>query len=188
MPKILKLFFSFAIIFSLSGCFGNSDNSNSEKNLTFNDPHFTINYPENWIVKTRQNFGEEIPKETVATFSRPEPREGYRTTISIINDIVPPQTSSLDYAKANINNAVQGILEFEKIEERNLEISGEETKLMVFKGKSELNAKTLQYVQTYLVKGELGYTITASDLLDIEENDFTILQDLVKSFTLKNEK
>ncbi len=187
MKKLINLGICFALIFGLTGCFGSGDQATTTQTEVFNDPHFTINYSADWIVKTRQNFGPEIPKETIVTFSTPEPKDGYRSTISIINDVVPPETSSLDYAKANISNAVKGVLAFEKIEERDLEISGEKTKLIIFKGKSNLNAKTLKYIQTYLVTGELGYTITASDLLDIEENDFKILQDLVTSFSLRTE-
>ena len=187
MKKLIKSLLCFILLFGLSGCFG-SDETTTEVIKEFTDPHFTINYPENWIVKTRQDLTPEIPKETIVTFSSSEPTDGYRTTISVVNDVVPPSTSSLDYAKANINNATQGIVEFKKIEKRDLEINGEKTKLMIFQGKSDLNAKTLKYIQTYLVKGELGYTVTASDLLDIEENDFKILQDLVTSFKLKTEK
>ena len=184
MKNFAKVFLGLSLLIGLAGC-GNETEIVTGATKEFQDPHFVINYPDNWIIKTRQDFSPEIPKETVVTFSKPEPRDGYRTTISVINDIVPPATTSLDYAKANINNAVKGVLSFEKIEERDVEISGEKTKLIIFKGKSNLNAKTLKYIQTYLVTGELGYTITASDLLDIEENDFKILQDLVTSFKLR---
>jgi len=185
MKKIVKLCLFFVLMLNLSACFGDDQETVNEKTKIFTDANFTIDYPTSWIVKTRQDFGAEIPQETVVTFSKSEPRDGYRTTISVVNDVVPPQTSSLDYAKANINNAVSGIINFEKIEERDLEIEKDATKLLIFTGKSDLNAKTLKYVQMYLVKGELGYTITASDLLDIEENDFTILQDLVTSFRIR---
>lgn len=186
MKKLYKIFIICILSFSLAGCFGNKTN-NSVNTKEFNDTHFTINYPENWIVKTRKDFGSDIPQETVVTFSTSEPRDGYRTTISIVNDIVPVGTTSLEYAKANINNALQGVLEFEKIEERDVVFSNEKTKLIIFEGKSDFNAKKLKYIQTYLVQAERGYTITASDLLDIEENAFKILQDLVVSFALKTE-
>lgn len=187
MKKVTQLIFSFTLLLNLTGCFGGEETVTTNTKV-FTDPHFTINYPENWVVKTRQNFSSDIPQETIVTFSASEPRDGYRTTISVINDIVPPGTTSLDYAKANINNAIQGVLEFEKIEERDLEISKKKTKLLIFKGKSDLNATTLKYIQTYIVQAERGYTITASDLLDIEDNDFKILEDLVTSFQFKEEE
>lgn len=183
MKNFIKICFVAVCLFVVSGCGKTQTITDATK--AFDDPHFSIQYPTDWILKTRQDFSPEIPKETVVTFSRAEPRDGYRTTVSVINDLVPAGTTSLDYAKANINNALKNVIAFQKIEERDVEISGEKTKLLVFEGKSNLNAKTLKYVQVYLVNGELGYTITGSDLLDIEANDFKILQDLVMGFQLK---
>ena len=184
MKKIALFSINALLFLTLSGCFGSSTSTTSTNTQTFTDTHFTIEYPSAWTVKTRNNFDTDIPQATVAIFSNPDARDGYRTTISIINDLVPTGTTSLDYAKANINNATQGVLSFIKIEERDLQISGLDTKMLIFQGKSDFNAKTLKYIQAYVVQAERGYTITASDLLDIDDNDFKILQELVASFQL----
>lgn len=157
------------------------------KAKTFIDPNFTIDYPEDWLVKTRQDFSNQIPRETVVIFNAPQPRNGYQGTLSVINDLVPQGVTSLEYAQSNINNAIQNVLEFNIIEERKVLLGKEETKLLIFKGKSSLDSKQLRYIQTYLTFGDLGYTITASDLLDTDEAILKNLEAMVLSFRLKTE-
>ena len=185
MRKIIKILLSCVVLLTLEGCLGiGSDDALEVDTKAFTDPHFEIQYIADWIVRTRDDFGSEIPQETIVTFSNPEMVDGYQTTISVINDMVPPETTSLDYAKANIRNAMKNIIEFEKIEERNITIENNETKLLIFKGKSNISAKKLRYIQLYIVQQNRGYTVTASALLDTEETLINSLQDLVLSFKL----
>lgn len=183
MQKVFQIVCTFLVLFTLTACGSGAVTSFSGK--TFEDTHFTIDYPENWIVKTRKDFNNQIPQETIVTFSSPEPRSGYQSTLSIVNDLVPPGTISLEYAQSNINNAIQNVIEFSKLEERDVEVSGQKTKMLIFKGKSSLDAKTLRYIQLYIVQAERGYTITASDLVDTDSGILKNLEAMVLSFQLK---
>lgn len=167
----------------LTGCNGTTTTSLQ----TYTDPNFSINYIDGWIIQTPQDFPANIPSSTLVTFSEPEPQNNYQKTISIVSEVLPPQTTSLEYAQANINNAIQNIIAFEKIEEKDILLGTEKTKLIIFTGKSSLEAKTLKYIQTYAVKETTGYTITASMLIDDDLTTLTNLEESVTSFQTKTE-
>lgn len=184
MYKLYQSIVSVLLVFTLSGCFGETSLSVNQ----FTDPNFEINYLDNWITKTKADFGSNIPASTIVTFSEPEPQAGYQKTISIISENLPPQTTSLEYAQANINSAINNIIEFEKIEERDIMLGNSKSKLLIFSGKSNLQAKSLKYIQTYAVKDQTGYTITASSQLDTDETILKELENLVTSFKITEEQ
>ncbi|MCT4592627.1 MAG: hypothetical protein N4A36_04605 [Candidatus Gracilibacteria bacterium] len=180
MKKLLNVLFA---VFLLTSC-GDATDIAIKDELEYQADNFIINYPKLWQVVDGDDL-KEAPKGSMVVFRTPEDQSGIFTNISIIQEGVKSDINSLKYAKYNIEQGSFHLKDFQKISEEEVEISGEKTIIFNFFGKRSINEKSLEFIQTYLVKNQKAYVITAIYATDVNQAEKDKIKDIFKSFHFK---
>jgi len=172
----LKLFIlTICVPVLFSGCFGKTEVS---LNL-YQGENFTIGMLENWQSVERNEFPPSIPKEALVAFLSSD------TTINInlVREFLNGMVSSLEYANANILVAGDVLLDYDKVSIEDVSINDQPTRLHVFKGRPSKSDLLLKYLQVYIVKDNVGYTITGTLYVDSTVEEVNTMRDVLLSFS-----
>lgn len=148
---------------------------------------FTIHAPRNWEIVT--DFQSNQPKETVVAFRNNVKTKDFIANITITKNTLTSVVSSTDYEKI-VTEELQGeLVNFKetKSEKMKIMIGSQEadTIFVTFTGKQKVESDTLQFMQIYAVKENVGYIVTASAGMNEEESVVDALTQALKSFSVK---
>lgn len=194
MKKLLTLLL---IPILLTGCFSSNSEEDTAADSTgesdkayfyeYITAEFTINAPDSWEKIT--SFTEEYPDEIRVAFRNNLKDSSFTTNVTVIREDNTSSLGNADWAQNKLNSHVETILNYQLIsqEELALSVAGATSAslLNTFTGKNKTSGPTLNFMQTYLTKGDRAWTVTASYSPD--EDPFVIekLDTMLRSFTLK---
>lgn len=163
-----------ALILVLSGCFGGETVSLDG----YSNDTFSIGVLANWQTVEQGELNENIPPEALVAFISSDPT----INITIVREFLAVEASPLEYANANINYAEENILDYDRLGTEEININGQDTRFHVFKGRASAEDLMLKFVQVYLVKDQVGYTVTATLYIDSTQEDVDTLKEVLSSF------
>jgi len=179
-------------LLGITGCFSGDDapideSLSSENFSTYSDDAFIIQYPKNWKIKDTEldsDVKDTIEVAFISNFKDPF----FTPVITVEKIAVAEGKTTAKFGDENIS-LNENLVSFEELERVDLPlVVGESavlSKLIRFQAKQALGDDTLEFIQTYLVKGGLGYVITgAYDANDDDAEASKMIQTL-KSFRLK---
>ncbi|MCX6807185.1 MAG: hypothetical protein NTZ80_00010 [Patescibacteria group bacterium] len=178
--KIGAAVFVIAIGFTLTGCFGSDEATNTVTlSHTYTDSSniFEINYPDNFL----QVPAKDLPTGALAAFMDLSGGE-FTSNVTVTSEKLPETVSSLRFALANIRKAEEILPGYKQREVQDIKIGDQDTKLLLFTLDRE-GAKT-NLAQIYLVDRDQGYVVTATYAADTVAEKEVILLDMIKSFKL----
>lgn len=181
---IKKLAATLLIIGLLSSC-GGGDEAPSDDTQVYQGDRYTISAPAEWQVVSRSEFFADIPQETLVAFTSPESYDGFFLNISVLREDLNQTVSAIDYGRANINLATQNLVDYEKIQEAQIDVNGNSTLVHIFHARLNPTEKLIRFVQMYVTQGEYGYIISGGMLPDTPKDIRDLIGNAVTSFRLQ---
>lgn len=191
----MKRFFSIfaiGILLVFSGCFGDDEESDpAEIEAQMEVTEFRgiqISSPPEWDVLTRADSPQDFPQDVLLMLRSVEPWGSGETfaTVSVASEELPAGTSSRRYAEAAVQKTEQEMIGFELINEENIDVSGNQAKLLTFSGKSALEEDTLEWQHLFVAQDERGYVVSSAVATDATESEKQTLRAIVTSFGFAN--
>lgn len=183
MKKILILLTVFLFMFTACGTTETPEQANSLEN--YSADLFEIQYPAGWEVKTKVDLGDSVPNATLVIFRSREEKGNIFPVIAIAEEGVNNGTSSLIYARSNVENTPKVLTNFQTISKDEMDINGQKTVMFSFSGRTSEDAMDLMYYQTYFVKGSKGITVAAVLPVGSDDNYKNWIQSSLKTFRFK---
>ena len=145
---------------------------------------YSMQIPATWAEVDDTSIKTTLPEGTFRAAKATLALEGIYSKVTISKETLLLEMSSLKYADANITKAPLITSSYTKLDERDIDIAGEKTKLHIFNAKTSNDAPMLLFLQAYVVKDQhAGYTISFSTVPSEKNYDKYIA--LFKTFTLK---
>ncbi len=194
----LKIIFLLSLtIFMFGGCFnfGGSTTpqvSTNDKMLVINNANydFNITIPREWDIIEKKDYTKDVPAETVLVFRNNLKNEDYTASV-VINQITFQNVrDSLEAAKYVLNKQKTSLYDYKEIRERELrkiKIGSQQfdTYIAYFQGREKTDSQLINFIQITASRGNSGYTVTGSLSTKENANNSKIVEDIVKSFSLK---
>lgn len=183
--------FLFSIIGSiclilLSGCFGSQSEQDGVSTL-FQTDQFALQPAPDWLNINIAELGSEVPSQTVAAFTAQNTVSDVLKTMTVVTENIPVEVpDKIAYANANIGQAMEQLVNYEKLEITEVDIAGQKTKIHVFRGKLKPEDSPSLFIQTYLVNRQKGYIITGVLLSNAEQVEIDELKAMMMSFVFMN--
>lgn len=188
-----KLLTGFLLVLSLTltGCFGGEATSveeapdlSTDTFEVFETERYRIFFPRGW--KQRTDFTSDVAQSTQVAFISNIKEVFFTPTVTVAAQSVSGTVAAEDFAKSVIEQNEKGLLNYQEVERRSVQISEEaQTILVQFRGKRQPEGNIVEYFQTYYTKGGLGFVITGAH----DPNGDAVLADrlieTVASFRLK---
>lgn len=144
--------------------------------------------PEGWRILSEESLRTlELPEETIAAFQYETPHAGQVDTVTITREPLPAVTDTPSYSAANIL-AVSALPEYALIDQELVTIDGEETTLHVFSARLKANQPVRRYYQLSAASGRIGYTLTGSFPLSVDEQEASEVEFILKNATLREQE
>jgi len=169
------------VLTSLSGCLGFGEDETASGFSLKKFSTFQVEVPKDWRNIDKKEFSSIVPEETVAVFAS-SARDGFIKNLNILKENINTEASSNSYAKANILIGGKSLIDYAKIEEEHINIGGEDTVLHVFRARNSSTDKLLNFIQTYLTRGKIGYTITCVLPENASDEEIPVCKKAVSSF------
>ena len=131
---------------------------------TYDGGLFTININPEWRIITDSDFYPEVPDETVVAFTTPEAYDGFFINVNVVEENLKGDVSAVDYARANINMAEQNLTDYEKVQEAQVDLGGDQGMVHIFQARLNPTEKLIRFIQLYTVKNKMGYIVTGGML------------------------
>lgn len=184
-------YFLFSIIGSvclilLSGCFSSESEQDGVSTL-FQTDQFALQPAPNWVSMNISELGSEVPSQTVAAFTAQNTASDVLKTMTVVTENIPVEVpDKIAYANANIGQAMEQLINYEKVEIAEVDIAGQKTKIHVFRGKLKPEDSISLFIQTYLVNRQKGYILTGVLLSNAEQLEIDELKTMMMSFIFMN--
>ena len=180
----------------LGGCFGggNSDSDAggvlpSENFATFDNKEVSIQYPANWKLKSGNQINTDLQDSVVAIMTSNFRDPFFTPVITVERVAVGESVGSVNFAEATIEANEEELVSYEELERKDITTligaGAVNTKLVRFRGKQGLDGQVLEFLQIFLVKDGIGYTVTAAYDPNDEENEAAKLVQSLETFSLK---
>jgi hypothetical protein len=187
----LSLLLSFTLLFTACGGSSETDDVNTNGDAdtfyySYSTPEFDIEIPDNW--ETVNAFTSEYPEEIRVAFRNNIKDSGFTANVTIHREENRNNLSNIDFAQDKINDHAGSLINYKLKEQEEVTLSvsnGESTTILnLFEGKNEIDSQDLKFMQTYLIKGETAWTVTAT--YRDNEDEFVIerMNHMLKSFLL----
>jgi hypothetical protein len=194
--KIAAIVLTSLALLSLSGCFnfggGNAPATKKTADTnskTYDTAEFTITVPKDWEVIEKTQFTSDVPAETMVVFRNNVRNETFTANVNIVRNNLRTPLSTLDYAKEVINRQSAGLPNYKESKRDPIKISisgkDEDSFFTTFEARKATGEQLVRYVQTYGIKGSAAYIVTGSFSPQENENTAKIIEDAVKSFSIK---
>jgi hypothetical protein len=191
MKKIISSLLIGVSLFAFTSCGGSTPVPTPVDPATVNftkytTTDFSISYPKDWEVLTKDKFPSNVPATTVIVFRNNLKSDIFTANLNISQAAVKAQTTSEDFAIATINTSKYNLIEFKELSRQEVVIGKEKTLLVNFQGRKTITESMVNFQQTYAVRNGFGLIVTAAYLPTEDQNVVTKLGDMIKSFTLTN--
>lgn len=181
-----------ATVFALSGC-GSSGTqqkpTTDERSRVIDNAEFTMRIPREWDVIEAKDFTADVPPETTMVVRNNVKNEDFTANVNIIRRSLQTTKETLEYAKEVINRQKSGLLNYKetKRDVSKMKIGDKtvDSYVVTFEGKKDAESDLVRFVQTYAVKGNMGYIVTGSYSLKESGDNMNTVEEIVKSFSLK---
>ncbi len=188
--QVASLFIFTALFMSACGA-GSGDNASigdSEEPYfyEYKTAEYHIDVPNEWEVLNA--FPSDYPLETRVAFRNPNKEQDFVANVNIIREYGENTLSNVDLSQLKLKGHEAKLIGYKLIsqEEINLALGNDESAslLNTFSGKLETNNERVQFMQSYLNKGDTRWTVTAS--FSPNEDEFTMerMETMLKSFGL----
>lgn len=186
IKKITAVLFLMSALTVLSACGGSDDTIPSAENLrAYDGGNFTIQIDPAWKIINQSDFYAEIPKETLVAFASPEAYNGFFINVNIIREPLNQNATSIDYGRANINASGQNLVDYQKIQEVDIDLNGESALLHIFQARLNASEKLIRFIQLYVAQGQTGYIVSGGMPPDTPQELRDLVGAMVTSFRLK---
>lgn len=182
-------------IFILGGCFDFGLNSSTNTTSTdsnssvYQTNDFSLNIPSQWEVIDQSDFTSEVPGETVVVIRNNVKNETFTANVNVVKRNIEKNMDSKEYANLVGNRQKSGLVDYSEIkkEESTIVIGDKEVPdyFVVFDARKTTQDQLIRYRQTYAVKNNAAYIVTAASKADESESTSKIIENIVKSFRLK---
>ncbi len=190
--KILGISIMMVTVLALSGC-GNSSTqqkpTTDERSRVIDNAEFTMRIPREWDVIEAKDFTADVPAETTMVVRNNVKNEDFTANVNVIRRSLQTTKETLEYAKEVINRQKSGLLNYKetKRDVSKMKIGDKtvDSYVVTFEGKKDAESDLVRFVQTYAVKGNMGYIVTGSYSLKESGDNMNTVEEIVKSFSLK---
>jgi hypothetical protein len=160
LPRAGTLLAATLLLAACSGSGGSSSTASCDEQIWTGE--FGLCLPEGWEeVSDELLMQKQVPEETIAAFRLTEKRARQRDIVVVSKETLSEQTDSMGYAGDNIKT-VAVTPDYKLIDKREKSVDGKETLLHIFSAKPVPDVPARRFYQLSIVKGNLGYTFTAS--------------------------
>lgn len=140
--------------------------------------------PDGWHVLDRSNLDDRgVPEEAVVAFQTDESISGQYLTIVVTREVLPEEVASTDYSEAGVAS-VSSLPGFARLDERTVEIDGEDHILHVFTAQPSDEQPMARFYQISMAKGRQGYTFTAATPVSIDDSAEERITAILENATL----
>lgn len=124
--------------------------------------------PAGWHSLDREELDDRgVPAEVVAAFQSDQPYSGQFATITVTREALAQPLSSTDYSEASVQS-VTGLPGYEEIDQRAIEIDGEDVTLHVFAAQPQTDQPESRFYQVSAMGGNAGFTFTAATPISVD--------------------
>ncbi len=179
-----KLITSAVCLLLLTGCFGGGGGGDvGNEVVVVNKPPVSLSVPKAWR-EIKESDLSAMSKDTVLAYSSLNYTNGFASNISITKEALDKEYSSEQYATANMVNSAKFLEDYTKLGEKEITVKEDDntdvkTKMHTFEARFDRLEKKRKYIQLYLVKNKIGYTVTVT--VALEEQDLSKFENLVTS-------
>jgi len=177
--------------FILTGCLGTED---SQQELTtgkeiYQSNTYSIIYPTDWEVIDSSGFTSNVPNQTQIAFRNNIKSNIFTANLNISTTQITTGLSAEDFAKSNLKNAKNSLLDFQELNNINSIVfyggNEHEAYTLEFSGRKSAVESVIHFKQLYTVRDNIGYIVTAAHLPDEDETIVKELDEMLNSFALE---
>ncbi len=189
--NILKVIVLTIVIFAFTGCGEEAitTNSVSAGMKGYETANFYIHYPQDWKIIEKINFPSTISKDVIVAFKNNIKNEVFTANINIAVNVSNESISSKDFAVNTIEKNKTNLIGLTNIEGSEETVMLGDTKIKAyvyqFTAKKTASAPTIKFIQLFVSKGDVIYTVTSSHLPNEDESIVKQLNEMLNSFVLK---
>ena len=177
---------SLACALTLTACGGSSGKTEVTCAQQFWNGSVAVCLPEGWKVLSKESLGAlGVSEETIAAFQYETPHAGQLDTVTVTREPLAQDMSTKDYSAANIV-AVSALPEYKLLNKETVTIDGEESALHVFTARPSPSEPVRRYYQVSMAKDKVGYTLTGSFPLSIEDSEAAQVEFILKNASMEN--
>lgn len=183
------------MVIFIAGCSGGQNDKEQvglvlpEANYKFfKNSDLQIQYPVNWKVLNKQQISSKYKENFEVGFTSNFKDPFFTPTITVEKIKIDEDLNSESFSELVINQNKEKLVNYLELEKSTVStlVANEPviTTLIRFSGKEKIQDDLIEYVQTYLVKNELGYIVTAAFDPTDENNEFEKMVNSLRTFKL----
>lgn len=175
-----------------SGCVGSDDSSDlvaEYESLTVEYESVSLRHPLEWEVVTRDQAPQDIPSNILLIMSNPEPwgKSLSFASVTVAKESLDQGMSARRYAESAVKQTGQEVIDYERISEEDIELGGENGKLLSFRGRERLGGEMNNWMHAFVgVEGQ-GYIVSGIYPLDASEEQANVVKQIISSFQIARE-
>ncbi len=178
-------------IFSFAGCSGKTEVAKTDNTLPanlakFETTDFSVLYPKDWEVLGSENFPSNVPASTIVVIRNNIKSEIFTANLNVSQSPLKETTTSNDFSISTLNAAQNNLINFKELSRSKVAVAGDETFIATFQGRKSATESLVNFKTLCLSRNGFGIIITAAYLPNEDQIIVTKLEDMIKSFTLKN--
>jgi hypothetical protein len=194
MKKLIALVLILTSALSLTGCFEDDsaaviqDPSQSPNYTKFETTDFSILYPNDWEVLQKDSFTSNVPASTIVIFRNNIKSDLFTANLNISQTTLTQKESltSEDFTTQTLNTEKFNLVNFQEIKREDFTIGQEKTSIVTFQGRKSVTDTLLNFEQICIARNGFGMIITAAYLPNEDQSVVLKLDEMIRSFTLKN--
>ncbi|MFA4891009.1 MAG: hypothetical protein WC604_01480 [Candidatus Gracilibacteria bacterium] len=199
MKKISKIASILLIsLFSLVGftaCFGGSTDEETPVDTTspayskYDHSDFSVIHPKDWEILSTSDFPSNVPASTVVAFRNNLKNDIFTANLNISQANITAGTTSEDFALQTLNTEKYNLVSFNELSREAYtlgdELTGEKSFIVTFQGRKTITESLVEFKQLCIARNGYGIIITAASLPNEEQSVVMMLDEMLRSFTLK---
>ncbi len=154
---------------------------------TYIESDFSLQVPEDWEVIT--DFPSDFPDETQVVFRNPQKDRDFVANVTVVEEENEKTLTNGDFSQSKLSAHNDALADYDLLSQESITLllkgNDSETFLNTFKGRTVTSGPELNYMQTYLTRGDTAWVITAT--YEDSEDSFVIdrMATMLKSFALR---
>lgn len=195
MKKITAIAITLTSLLGLTACFGGGTDESIPTDTTppayskYDHSDFSVLYPKDWEILSTSDFTSNVPSSTVVAFRNNLKNDIFTANFNISQATIAAGTTSEDFALQTLNTEKYNLVGFTELSREAYtlgdELTGEKSFISTFQGRKTVTENLVEFKQLCIARNGYGIIITAAHLPGEEQSVVMMLDEMLRSFTLK---
>jgi len=195
MKRITAIAITLTSLFGLTACFGEPVEDKTQTNATpplyseYQHSDFSVIHPKDWEILSSTDFTSNVPSSTVIAFRNNLKNDIFTANFNISQANISVGTTSEDFAIQTLNTEKYNLVGFTELSREAYtlgdKLTGEKSFITTFQGRKTITENLVEFKQLCIARTGYGIIVTAAYLPNEEQSVVMMLDEMLRSFSLK---